>query len=98
MVRLYLPIGPNSEPYPNPRTKKQELLNRLWKTRTLIPGAKDMSETELTDYVQRQEFKMKEEQAKQLKEVQKKVSKYEHQQTIGALKEYIAWRKRKEVS
>lgn len=95
MARLYLPIGPNTEPYPNPQTRKQELLNRLWRTRTLIPGARSMPEIELRDYVQRQEFKLKEETVKKVKEVQKQVSLYEYQQTIGALKEYITWRKRK---
>ena len=95
MSRLYLPIGSNHEPYPNPQTRKQELLNRLWRTRTLIPGARNFSEEELRDHVQKQEAKYKTEIEKSSKIAQRVVSQYEHDQVIGAIKEYLEWRRKR---
>lgn len=90
--QLILPT--QHRPYLFPQTERENLLNRLWDARTMIPGSRTMPLSQLRDYVQRQEFKLKEEVAQKAKEVQRKVSIYEHQQTVGALKEYLAWRRK----
>lgn len=96
MVRLYLPIGARNEPYSYAKNEREELLNRLWHARTMIPGSGTMPISQLRDYVHRQEFKLKEELIQKTKKIQKQVSVQEHEQTIGALKEYLAWRRRKQ--
>jgi hypothetical protein len=96
MSRIYLPIGARSKPYPNPQTERENLLNRLWEARTVIPGAREMSVSQLKDYVQRQEFKLKEEMIVNAKKQQRIISAYEQEQARGALKEYLAWKRRKE--
>lgn len=62
-TKIYLPIrnwlnpGEDREPYPFPQDEREELLNRLWKTRTLLPGSRTMPVEQLRDYVQAQEEK-----------------------------------------
>ena len=95
--RLWLPMGPQHEPYPNPQTKREELLNRLWKTNTLLPGSKTMELAALETYVQAQECKITEGYyGNPNPEPPKPVDPDKHRQDIGALKEYLAYRRRKE--
>ena len=95
MPRIYLPIGTSREPYPYPRNERENLLNRLWHARTLIPGSRTMPISQLRDYVQRQEFKLKEELIQKANKIQKTVSMQEHAHAVGALKEYLAWKRKK---
>ncbi len=105
MSRLYLPVGAQSNPYPNPQTERESLLARLWKTRTLLPGANITDPHSpyyveiqvLRDYVQAQECKITEGYyGNPNPEPPKPVDPDKHRQDIGALKEYLAYRRRKE--
>ena len=97
MSRLYLPVGTQNNPYPNPQTERESLLARLWKTRTLLPGARTMEIQALKDYVEAQECKMTEGYyGNPNPEPPKPVDPDKHRQDIGALKEYLAYRRRKE--
>lgn len=97
MSRLYLPMGPQSKPYPLPQTQREDLLNRLWETRTLLPGARDMPVEALKDYVEAQECKITEGYyGNPNPKPPKPVDPDKHRQDIGALKEYLAYRRRKE--
>ena len=51
--------------------------------------------SQLRDYVQRQEFKLKEELIQKANKIQKTVSMQEHAHAVGALKEYLAWKRKK---
>ncbi len=94
MPILYLPIGSQHKPYLNPQTERENLLNRLWEARTHIPGSSNMDLSQLRDYVQRQEFKQKEEMIVNAKKQHIMMSEYEHAQSVGAIKEYLAWRRK----
>ncbi len=98
MTRIYLPIGAQREPYPRPKDERENLLNRLWHARTMIPGSRTMPISQLRDYVQRQEFKLKEEMLQKATQIQKQISVQEHNHIVGALKEYLAWRRKKNAS
>ena len=97
MSRLYLPIGAQSNPYPNPQTERESLLARLWKTRTLLPGARTMEIQDLRDYTVAQEEKIRQGYyGNPNPEPPKPIDPDKHRQDIGALKEYLAYRRRKE--
>ena len=97
MSRLYLPIGAQSNPYPNPQTERESLLARLWKTRTLLPGARTMEIQALRDYTVAQEEKIRQGYyGNPNPEPSKPIDPDKHRQDIGALKEYLAYRRRKE--
>lgn len=97
MVRLYLPMGPQSTPYPFPQTERESLLNRLWDTRTLLPGSRTMEIQALRDYVQAQEAKIVEGYyGNPNPTLPKPIDPDQHRQAVGVLKEYLAWRRRKE--
>ena len=95
MPRIYLPTHKYSGPYPFPKTKKEELLQRLYKTNTLLPGAKDMDIEELKEHVQAQEGKEREGyyEKKYPSKRQEPLSAHEREQAKGALREYTAWRR-----
>ena len=96
MSRLYLPMGPQSKPYPFPQDARQSLLNRLWETRTLLPGARDMPVEQLRDYVQAQEAKIKQGYYGDPNPAPPKpVDPDKHRHDLGALKEYLAWKRRR---
>lgn len=95
--RLFLPVGANKEPYPFPQDEREELLNRLWKTRTLMPEARTMELSTLRDYVVAQEEKTRQGHydkiapAKRTKPNEGK----EYENAVGALNEYIRWRNKR---
>lgn len=91
--RIYLPIGYQRNPYPSPQTEREDLLSRLWETRTLLPGARTMEVQALRDYVQAQEQKIR--QGHYNSPIPKPVSAYEREQAIGILKERLAWLRRR---
>ncbi len=97
MPRLYLPTHQFSTPYPNPQNEREELLNRLYETRTLLPGAREMPIEQLRDYVQNQEGK--ERTGHYDKYVTKRtadaVNARKREQEIGALREFAEWRRKK---
>ena len=95
--RLYLPTGPANEPYPFPQGEREELLNRLWRTRTLLPGARDMEIQQLRDYVQAQEQKQSSGHYDRVAPAKKTepLSPERLAQVRGALREYCAWRRRR---
>ena len=96
MKKLWLPIGTQSNPYPNPKDRREELLSRLWATRTLLPGARTMELSELESYVDWQEKKMEERARKE--EEKPKPSPEEVAQARGYVSEYLRWRRNRMVA
>lgn len=95
--RLWLPIGNIYKPYLNPQTEREELLNRLWELRVLIPGSQDMPTGQLRDYVQWQERKANDLKAKEAKKLAAQAtSQIDPMQRRDALRDYINWRRRKQ--
>ena len=98
--RLYLPTGAYSGPYPFPQNERESLLQRLYKTRTLIVGVEDMPTEELRDRVQAQEGK--EAQGHYDKKYPSKraapMTGKEYKHAAGALGEYAAWRRKRKGS
>lgn len=96
--RLFLPVGANREPYPFPQTRREELLNRLWQTRTLMPEARTMSLEMLEDYVQTQEEKQRQGHYQKVTPAKRTepMSDKEYKQTVGTLREYLSWKRRRE--
>ena len=92
--RLYLPTGARSGPYPYPQNEREELLQRLWKTNTLLPGSRTMEIQALRDYVVAQEEKIR--QGHYTKTNQTATATPEQiRQARGALSEYLTWRRKK---
>ncbi len=98
MTKLWLPTHQYAKPYMSPQNEREDLLNRLWETRTLMPGAEDMELGELRDRVQAQEGK--ETQGHYDKRFPSKraapMGSDERRHAVGALKEYAAWRRKRE--
>jgi hypothetical protein len=82
----------------NPQNEREDLLNRLWDTRTLIPGAEQMELSELRDRVQAQEGKMSEGYYDKKAPAKRKapMTAKEMADARGALKEYSDWRRRRQ--
>ncbi len=97
MVKLYLPTHQYAGPYPMPQNEREDLLQRMYNTRSLIVGAEQMELSELRDLVQAQEGKTKEGY------YEKKIPQHtgaikgtaDYIQAQGALREYAAWRRKK---
>lgn len=99
MSRLYLPVGAHNSPYPSPRNEREELLQRLWETRTLVPGAKDMEIQQLRDYVAAQETKQASghyDRVAPATKTSEPLTPDRLRQVQGALREYINWRAKRE--
>ncbi len=97
MSKLWLPTHQYARPHPSPSSEREDLLNRLWETRTLIVGVEDMPTEELRDRVQAQEGKMAEghyDKRFPSKRTAPMTGK-ERRQASGALGEYAKWRKRR---
>ena len=94
--KLFLPIGADREPYPNPLTERESLLNRLWETRTLLPGARDLDLSELKDMVEWQEKKAEERARKE--EEKPKPSPEQVAQARGVITEFLRWRRKRMIS
>ena len=96
MSRLWLPTG--SKPHPFPSGEREELMNRLWTARYLVPGAKTLELSELRDLVQfaegRNQERLNVEEAK-VRAGAEIVSRMPKEQVVGALREYARWRRRK---
>ena len=98
MVKFYLPTHQYSGPYPMPQNEREDLLQRMYKSRSLILGAEKMELSELRDLVQAQEGKTKE------GFYEKKIPMHQgaikgsvdYIQAQGALREYAAWRRKKQ--
>ena len=98
MVKLYLPTHQYAGPYPMPQNEREDLLQRMYNSRSLIVGAEQMELSELRDLVQAQEGKTKEGY------YEKKIPQHtgaikgtaDYIQAQGALREYAAWRRKKQ--
>jgi hypothetical protein len=97
MPRLYLPTHQYSRPYPFPKDEREELLNRLHETRTLLPGARTMPLEELRDYVHAQEGKEREGhyEKKYPSKHPAPMTPKQYDEARGALREYAEWRRRR---
>ena len=97
MVKLYLPTHQYSGPYPMPQNEREDLLQRMYKSRSLIVGAEQMELSELRDLVQAQEGKTKEGYYEKKMPMHKGAVKgsIDYIQAQGALREYAAWRRKK---
>ena len=98
MVKFYLPTHRYAGPYPFPQNEREDLLQRMYNTRSLIVGAEQMELSELRDLVQAQEGKTKEGY------YEKKIPQHtgavkgtaDYIQAQGALREYAKWRRKKQ--
>ena len=97
MSRRSLPTG---KPYPYAKDRREHLLNRLYETRTLMPEARTMELSALEDYVQTQEEKQRQGYYNKVAPTKRTepMSDKQYEQTVGALKEYISWKRRREKS
>ena len=89
--KLYLPIG--TKPFIQPRTEREELVNRLWNARYAVPGAKQMEIEQLRDFVDYAEGRAAEDNAKIA--LEKTRTKQDIDNAVAFLKEYQAWRNKK---
>ncbi len=98
MVKIYLPTHQYSGPYPMPQNEREDLLQRMYNTRSLIVGAEQMEIEELRDLVQAQEGKEKEGHYKKVMPMHQGAIKgtVEYIQAQGALREYATWRRKKQ--
>lgn len=95
-TRIWLPTHKYSGPYPFPQNEREELLQRLYKTGTLLPDARTMDISALRDYVQAQEDKIRQGHYNKIAPSKRKdLSLDELKQVRGALKEYFNWRRKK---
>ena len=96
--RLWLPMG--SKPCPFPNGERDELMNRLWDAKYLVPGAKMLELSQLRDLVQyaeeRNQERLNAEEAK-IRAGAEIVSRMPREQVVGALKEYAAWRRKQKA-
>ncbi len=97
MSRLFLPVGTNKKPYPFANTEREDLLNRLWETRTLMPEARTMEIAALRDYVQAQEGKQQQGHYEKVAPAKRAepMSDKEYDQAVGALREYAKWKNKR---
>lgn len=97
MVKFYLPTHQYSGPYPMPQNEREDLLQRMYKTRSLILGAEQMDIGELRDLVQAQEGKEKEGHYQKVMPMHQGAVKgtVDYIQAQGALREYAAYRRKK---
>ena len=95
MPRLWLPTHKYSRPYPNPQNEREDLLNRLYATRTMIPGSKTMDIHELRDRVEQQECKEREGYYDKHAKKKAAVSAAKREQAIGAMREFADWRRKR---
>lgn len=95
--RLYLPMD---RPYPRPSNEREELLNRLFETKTLLPDARTMEIEQLREYVQAQEAKQRSGYYDRVAPTQDQapMTPEEAREVRQALKEIIAWRRRRRNS
>ena len=98
MVKLYLPTHKYAGPYPMPQNEREDLLQRMYNTRSLIVGAEQMEIEELRDHVQAQEGKMKSGHYEKVMPMHKGAVEgtVDYIQAQGALREYAAWRRKKQ--
>lgn len=98
MVKFYLPRHQYAGPYPFPQNEREDLLQRMYNTRSLIVGARDMEIEELRDLVEAQEGKTKEGYYEKKLPSHRGAIKgtIEYKQAQGALREYAAWRRKKQ--
>ena len=93
---IWLPLG---KPYLSPNDERERLVNRLYATKTLVPGARDpkmISIQQLKDIVEMVEAKNKTRQEADVKLAQQKkpYTSSELEQIKLGLKEFLAWRRR----
>ena len=98
MTRLYLPTG--RKPFPLATDDDKELLiNRLWELRYAVPGARQMEVQQLRDYVAFAEERVAEDEVAAKKEeakARKKMSNMSQEQVVGAMKEFLNWKNKRE--
>jgi len=100
MPKFYLPTHQYSGPYPFPQNEREDLLQRMYNTRTLILGAEQMELSELRDLVQAQEGKIKGDHYEKMIPQHTGAIKgtVDYEQAQGALREYAAYRRKKRES
>lgn len=91
MSRVWLPPT-RSKPFPNPQTERQDLINRLYDARTYLPEANVMEIEQLRDYVEEYEARYITEN---MEPVLKKDPKVLNQAERDAIKEYLAWKRKR---
>lgn len=85
MAQLWLPLG--RPLYGVPKDEREELLNRLYTLRVLIPGARTMELQELRDLVQWQEERAEVDARKALLRRAHRPKKHSREEVIEYLKE-----------
>ena len=97
MPQIYLPTHKYAGPYPMPQNEREDLLQRMYNTRSLIVGAEQMEVEELRDLVQAQEGKEKEGHYEKVMPMHKGAVKgtVDYIQAQGALREYATYRRKK---
>ena len=89
MVQLLLPR--KSIPYPFPQTEREELMNKLYHLRVMVPGANDLEIEHLKDLVQYQEKKAADKAAQSPLVIPTKLTADKKEE----IKELLKWRKKK---
>ena len=95
-VKVWLPLG--HAPRRAPNTEREQLMQRLYEARYLVPGAEDLELNYLRDLVQAcEEKKQKQDEVDKIKAVAaaKMLNEMSPEQRRGALREFLAWRKRR---
>ncbi len=97
MTRLWLPTG--RKPFPEAKDEKERLINRLWELKYAVPGARQMEVPQLRDYVDYAAGRVKQDEEVAKKEELKAKDKMKDmttEQVVGAMKEYLNWKYKKE--
>jgi hypothetical protein len=96
--RLWLPTG--SKPFPFATDDERELLiNRLWELRYAVPTARQMELSKLRDYVAYAEKRVADDEEaakKEEAEARDKMKGMSQEQVLGAMKEFLNWRNKKQ--
>ena len=95
-AKIWLPLG--RAPTRTPKTEREQLMQRLYEVRYLVPGAEDLELSYLRDIVQACEEKKRKQDAEDKVKAAaagKLLDDMDPAQRQGALKEFLKWRKRR---
>ncbi len=96
--RIWLPTHKYAGPHPMPQNEREDLLQRMYNTRSLIVGAEQMEIEELRDHVQAQEGKASEGYYDKHNRNKAPVSDDKRRQAIGSMKEFADWRRKRKMA
>jgi len=96
MPRIWLPF--NAAPKTTPKTEREDLMQRIDNCNYLIPGAEDLELSQLRDLTQYVEYKTAQEKMSRIAAGAAIAAQMSPEQVKGALREYLAWRNRKQVA